>query len=756
MRYLKQSSSSSNVPWRLLGTLFFVDLVVMIYYLSGSVLTGSHRHLAAPSYFPLAISIVGPVISGALCLPGSFRHLKRSNSPTGVRQTRRFSPLLWALSGFIYASGQIFWLGHILITRQAPQYPALAHFIELLTYMCFILAVILLPVRSLSWFARLRILLDSLMIMAIVTTLCYYFVLAPLLMQSTGTSQAKLIGGMYSALDLLALFCVLVVTLRSGEGVLRPVLIMLGLAAVIQFVVNIFHLYEVLYHDYNEFSLANVAMVAYGTLLVGAAQTVNAIQRKSAEFESLMVQRNEMIHAGTPWKIVLPSVLVLAFGLLIFTIWLGGSQTFPGQIIIVYVGGAVVLLLLLLRQFLTMYQIDTLQGKLRRQNRSLDVLNEQLEQQATTDSLTHLPNHRALAEKLDENLERARTTEAPCSVIFMDIDHFKATNDYYGHIVGDVALSDFAKVVTSTVRAGDAVGRWGGEEFVAILPDTGPEEAFQLAERIRGAVSRRMPACSCALGLTCSLGVATYPQDARERESLIWHADRAMYAAKRLGRNQTRTAHEPLVLARKEPGREAENGEEASMSEITEALLTLVEARDPDLSRHARRVAALALKLAQELGLSQAEARAISLGGLLHDLGNIAMPDQFLFKCGQPEAEEMEKQARYPLIGADILVPVPRLRTIAALVRAQHEWVDGSGYPDGLKSEEIPLGARIVAVANAYDTLLGARRTRHARASASALKELLHNTGSRFDPRVVEALARVLAVSPHPSNVDVA
>jgi len=393
---------------------------------------------------------------------------------------------------------------------------------------------------------------------------------------------------------------------------------------------------------------------------------------------------------------------------------------------------------------------------LQSQNSSLDTLNVQLEQQATTDSLTHLPNHRSLAEKLDENLEQARATAAPCSVIFMDIDHFKATNDYYGHIVGDVALSDFAEIVTSTVRAGDVVGRWGGEEFVAILPDTGPEEAFQIAERIRGAVSRRMPACSCALGLTCSLGVATYPQDASERQSLIWHADRAMYTAKRLGRNQTRTAHEPLVLARKEAEQEAENGEEANMSEITEALLALVEARDPDLSRHARRVAALALNLAQELDLSQVAARTISLGGLLHDLGNIAMPDQFLFKCGQLEAGEMENRARYPLLGADILVPVPRLRTVAALIRAQHEWVDGSGYPDGLKSEEIPLGARIVAVANAYDTLRSTQRTRHARASTSALKEVRHNTGSHFDPRVVEALERVLAVSPHPSNVDVA
>lgn len=750
MRYLKRSSFSSNVPWRLLGILFLCDLVIMTYYFTGSAVAAGATHPQPAFYITALISVFGPLLSGILCLPGSFRHLKRSASSPGVRLTRRFSPILWGMSGFIYAFGQAVWLAQILVTQQMPHYPAPSHFIELLTYLCFIAAILLLPERGLSLFARLRILLDSLMIMAVVTTLCYYFVLGPLLVQGNGTSLARAVGGLYPALDLLAMFCVLVVALRSGERELRPVLIMLGLAAVLQFVVNVLHLYDVLYKGYNELSLASVLMIAYGTLLVGAAQTVNKIQQKGAK----PAQQDDLMCTDTPWKIVLPSALVLVFGLLVFLLWLYGDQTFPGQIIIVYVGGFVVLVLILLRQFLTMCQLDLLQRRLRKKNRSLDLLNAQLGQQATTDPLTNLPNHRSLVGKLDENLVRARATVAPCSVIFMDIDHFKVTNDCYGHLIGDVALSCFAEVVTATVRAGDVVGRWGGEEFVAILPGAGPEEAFQVAERIRVAVSRRVPADECAPGLTCSLGVATYPQDASERESLIWYADRAMYVAKRLGRNQTRTAHEPLVLARREMVLEAENGEEASMSEIAETLFALVEARDPALSRHARRVAALALKVAQELDLSPAEARVVGLGGLLHDLGHIAMPDQLLFKHDLLDSRELESRARYPALGAEILLPVPRLRAIAALVRAQSECVDGSGYPDGLRSEEIPLGARIVAVADAYDSLLSERPSH--RTHAAALKELRRNAGSCFDPYIVEALARVLAASPRLSRIDVA
>ncbi len=754
MRYIKQRSIfSPYVPRRLLSILFFADLVIVVMSLARSTPSIDFKHPQPGFYVAMVMSIVGPIISGVLCMKGSFWHLRHPASSEGSRQTQRFSPLLWGLSGYIYAVGQVIWLGQVLLIGQMPGYPSAAHFIELLTYGCFIAAILFLPTHSISSLARLRILLDSLIIMAAVTTLCYYFVLAPLMINGRGTQLARSVGGLYPVLDLLAMFSVLVVALRSGERVLRPVLIMLGLAAALQFVVNVLHLYEILYRDYNEFSVAGATMVVYGTLLVGAAQTVNTILRKGETAAPSVMKQGDVVYTDTPWKVVLPSVLVLVFGLLIFMIWLNGAQAFPGQIVIVYIGGFVVLILMVLRQFLTMYQIDCLQMRLKKKNRSLDVLNTQLEKQATTDPLTDLPNHRALAEKLDEILKQAWTMAVPCSVIFMDIDHFKAMNDCYGHLIGDVALGYIAQVVKSTVRVGDAVGRWGGEEFVAILPGAGFEEAFQVAERIRVAVHQVAPGYVGVPGLSCSLGVATYPHDASEREDLIRRADKAMYEAKRLGRNQVRVAHE---LAGGSAVRKAEGGAEASMFEIAEALLLLVEARDPSLSRHARRVAALTLRLAQEMGLSRAEARVVALGGLLHNLGDIALADEFLFKRGQLSAGEHEGRGGYPVAGAKILAPIPALRSIATIIHAHCEQMDGSGYPAGLKGEEIPLGARIVAVASAYDVALDTRSSRSGRASVIALKEVSREAGSRFDPQVIEALQRVLAVSPILSRIDVA
>ncbi|HXR64277.1 MAG TPA: diguanylate cyclase [Ktedonobacteraceae bacterium] len=756
MKNLKRPFFSPYVPWRFLGIFFLIDLVIAFMTITRSTSPIAFAHPEPGLYIAMGMSIAGPLVSGVLCMQGSFGNLRHPASSEGGRQTRRFSPLLWGLSGFAYATGQSIWISQSLITKQVPTYPGIAHFIGFIPYICLIAAILLLPERSISLLPRLRILLDSLMIMAAVTTLCYYFVLAPLLAQGHGTQLAKLIGGLYPVLDLLAMLCVLMVALRSGERVLYPVLIFLGLATMIQFVVNTLHLYEVLYNNYNEFSVASIAMVAYGTLLIGAAQTVSAILRKGERVEPVEAEQDDVACTDALWKIVCPVVLVLIFGLLVFMIWLDGGQTFPGQISIVYIGGAVVLILMVLRLVLTTYQIGLLQKNLQAKNSSLDVLNMQLEKQATTDPLTDLPNHRALVEKLDEALGQARQNLGSCSVIFMDLDHFKATNDYYGHLVGDAVLNSFARIVTSTVRACDLVGRWGGEEFVAILPDTGSAEAFQIAEQIRVVVNQRVSGCASMPGLTCSSGVATYPQDASTRENLLRHADRAMYVAKRRGRNQTCIAHEPLVLPNKTSVRVPGCREEARVSGIAEAMLALVEARDPSLSRHARRVAALALKLARELGLSEAEGHIISLGGLLHDLGNIAMPDEFLYKHVCTDEEVFEQRARYQVIGAELLAPVRALKMIAAIVREHCECVDGSGYPNRLKGEEILLGARIVAVASAYDTALGERFTRPARASAAALKELRRASGSRFDPRVIGALTRVLAGSPRLARVDVA
>lgn len=778
MSYLRQTGFFTCIPWRLLGILFALNLAVMIYYVVTSAwIPGSVNPQLT------FLSMCGALLMGTLCLRGAW-HCQRCRAG---KRTICFSQLLWGLAGFIFAAGQFDLLVHILTTQHLPPYPDKSSVVQLIAYFCFITAILLLPGHNLSPTARLRVLLDSLIIMVAVATLCYYFMLAPLLLKGHGTPPARIVSDICLVLDLLSLLSVLVVALYSDERALRPVLLVLGVAATLQLLGDALHFSEMLYREYNYFSLAHTGKMLYGMLLAVAAQTLNNTLRKGEIGEPSVPQQDDPATAHTPWTIFLPTALVLIFVLLVCLIWLRGAQTFPGQIAMIYFGGFTVLILKVLRQLLTVHQINRLQKNLQEKNCSLNRLNAQLEQQATRDPLTGLPNHRALAENLDVVLAQAQLTSTACSIIFIDIDNFKFINDYYGHLIGDAVLGYFAQIVRATVRAGDIVGRWGGEEFMVMLPGTETDEALRIAEHIHVAVRSRGPIREGEVGLTCSLGVAGYPQDAGEREELLGHADQAMYVAKHLGRNQVRSAHEPVVLAWRDTTLPTASDEETYRAEVAEALLALVEAREPALARHARRVSALSWQLAQELGLTHPQARMVSLAGLLHNLGDIAMPDTLLRHYDPLNESELESRLRYAEIGAEILAPLPVLRPIATIVRTQCAWMGSSDGLDGRQlfpayqqyekrtalsqsaahatssyqrlsrvAGECTLGARIVAVADAYDILLGEQFPDRAATPAAVLQKMRQAAGSRFDPRVIEALARVHATVSCPTGSEAA
>src|SRR5260370_18545698 len=247
--------------------------------------------------------------------------------------------------------------------------------------------------------------------MAALTTLCYYFILGPILVAGVGTLRVKIVASIFPEADLVLLFFLLLVALRVGGAVLRSVLILLGVSTLGLFVTHVIHLSEVLSKSYNQFSQGDVLLFLVGILIVGAAQTVRRTLEKGETIEALAPRQIEQVYSAERWKTLLPPVMLLIFGFLIFWIWLtGDGKSFPGQIVIVYVGSFVVLLLIVVRQFLAVYEISSLQRELQMRNRSLGLLNARLEEQATYDPLTGLPNHRALAEKLDEELARASHT----------------------------------------------------------------------------------------------------------------------------------------------------------------------------------------------------------------------------------------------------------------------------------------------------------------------------------------------------------
>lgn len=382
-----------------------------------------------------------------------------------------------------------------------------------------------------------------------------------------------------------------------------------------------------------------------------------------------------------------------------------------------------------------------LEAKVALRTASLSEANARLEAIATTDPLTGLPNHRALVDLINKEIERVDRYGRSCALLFLDLDHFKALNDGRGHVAGDAALSELGSVAKGCLRGMDTLGRWGGEEFVVLLPETDAEAALEMAERLRAAVAAHSFLPGGGLYLTCSMGVAAYPAHASDRSALVEAADRAMYAAKKLGRNQVRSVADPIVKTL-EAGKD-DSREEVALQGTVEALAVLVEARDAFTGEHTKVVEEFAKKIAGEMGLEASEVRLIGMVGKLHDIGKVAIPDTILQKPGALSEEEWALMHKHPLIGSDVVSRVPTLRMTAPGIRGHHERWDGTGYPDGLAGEKIPLAARIVSVADCFSAMTTDRPYRAARSQAGALEELRRAAGTHFDPTVVNAMERL-------------
>ncbi len=387
-----------------------------------------------------------------------------------------------------------------------------------------------------------------------------------------------------------------------------------------------------------------------------------------------------------------------------------------------------------------------------------------IQKQSLTDALTGLPNHRAVMDQFNKELERAYRYGRPLSVLFFDADRFKNVNDTYGHAAGDAVLRQIGERAGNVLREGDTLGRFGGEEFVILLPEADAREAGIIAERIRVSVADGLMATSEVEGgilMTVSIGLSTLLVDGTSEQELLTHADEAMYVAKRLGRNQVRTSEEvrqigadvelmalmlqngQLELAQREGTRPERLRETYTVNSIY-SLMALLEERDLMLSMHAHTVSDLATTLAQEIGLQPASVSRIGMAALLHDIGKVAVPDGLLQKAATLTAGERELLRKHAELGAQILEASPLLYDLMPAVRHHHEHWDGSGYPDQLRGEDIPLASRIIAVAEAYDAMQSNYPYQIHRSPEEAMVELQRCAGSQFDPSIIQALQNVL------------
>ena len=400
---------------------------------------------------------------------------------------------------------------------------------------------------------------------------------------------------------------------------------------------------------------------------------------------------------------------------------------------------------------------------------------QKLQTQSITDGLTGIKTRRFFWESLSAEWKRASRSGRPFSVVLVDLDKFKEVNDTYGHLEGDLVLARVGRLLEQKCRQSNVVARYGGDEFIILMPETGVEQAQILAERLRLWLATD-PMLS-EHHITGSFGVGSFPVHGFSAESIIRAADAGMYISKKAGgdrvssseeaaQDESGAVHRQLVsgyiegfLQRERTGPEhleelvgtlrklapGTFDKEASLLEDSiEALARASESREVSASGHGEAVAQYSEMIGRALRLSSEEIRQLGFAGRVHDVGKLFVPEKVLNKPSSLTEEEFAMLKVHPRFGAEILATVPNGERLQKAVECHHECFDGSGYPGGQRGEEIPQWARILAVADAYANLTSDRPLAPGKTSEQALAELERYSGTKYDGMLVRILAREL------------
>ncbi len=355
-----------------------------------------------------------------------------------------------------------------------------------------------------------------------------------------------------------------------------------------------------------------------------------------------------------------------------------------------------------------------------------------------TDELTGLHNRRHFYQVLDAEINRAQRYGFTFALVMLDLDRFKEYNDRFGHMGGDVILKSFAQMLKSALRKADVVFRHGGDEFAVIMPQTNTARVRKVIDRISSrwlAMSKlEYPIMEYSLGF--SAGVAQYPENAETADGLVFMADTALYHSKTTGGYKSTLASELGSIP-------STTLSTATLDQVY-ALASTVDARDPCTYGHSKRVAIVSEAVGRAMGLKQNELDNLYAAAILHDIGKIGTPDSILTKRGKLARREWGIMRKHPTEAVKIVTHIRALSDTLPIIMHHHEWYDGTGYPDRLKGESIPLGARIVAVADAYDTMTTPSLYRTLMSQEEALEELNRCSGTQFDPAVVEILPQAV------------
>lgn len=401
------------------------------------------------------------------------------------------------------------------------------------------------------------------------------------------------------------------------------------------------------------------------------------------------------------------------------------------------------------------------------------ILQERIQNQPQVDNLTGLISHSSFHQMLKKELRRAHFEGFPLSLLIVDINDLKAYNERYSHQMGDRAIARLASVIKHQVRGIDTVARYGSDEIAILLPESDASDASIIADRIIASV--REPHKTIK-PYTISVGIACYPHDSQEQEALIQLTENALQFGKhhseqtkrswvtratdlqsasdqdrievftaQIAKKYGETGSDLFETLMKRIENNAHVDTDSLMLETVASLAGAMDAKDKYTRGHSQAVANYAVALAHSVGLPPAEVEQIRLAAFFHDIGKIGIPESILNKAGPLTEAEWKVMEQHPVIGArQILQPVSALRDIVPLVEYHHERWDGSGYPMGLKGENIPVGARIVSIVDAFHALTSNRSYRQALSLEEAMAILQDGAGSIWDPTLTDKFLLIL------------
>ncbi len=402
------------------------------------------------------------------------------------------------------------------------------------------------------------------------------------------------------------------------------------------------------------------------------------------------------------------------------------------------------------------------------------ILQERLQNQPQLDNLTGLITHSSFHQVLKKEVRRAACEGFPLSLLLIDINNLKTYNEHYSHQMGDRAIARLASMVKHEVRGIDTVARYGSDEIAVILPESDSQGALDVANRIVQSINAPQKQIK---PFSISIGIACYPEDSQEVEDMIQLVENALHFGKhhsdrtsassvilgselqmasdqerlevftdRIAKQYGETGSELFdILLRRVGGTSPQATTESLMLETVASLAGAMDAKDKYTRGHSQSVANYAVALSHAIGLPPADVEKIRLAAFFHDIGKIGIPESILNKPGPLTEQEKEIMKQHPVIGArQILQPVTALRDIVPLVEYHHEQWDGNGHPEGLKGENIPIGARVVSIVDAFHALTSNRPYRKAMSIEDAMKILHEGAGTIWDPTLVQKFAEMV------------